>query len=128
MNSAIVHDWLVSPIGGSEKTSLEKISSLFPSPIYTLLYSRKKLRGSSFEKNALCGTFFQNLPFKEKYFRLLLPFFPAAIERLDLKEFDLILSSSHCIAKSIPKRKNQLHICYCHTPRSLCMGFNGLLP
>lgn len=115
MNTAIVHDWLTSSIGGSENV-LQKINILFPSPVYTLLYDKKKLQKTWLQNAALQGTFFQNFPFKEKYFRLLLPLFPRAIERLNLKKFDLILSSSHCIAKSIQKNENQLHICYCHTP------------
>merc|ERR1711879_516062 len=61
-------------------------------------------------------SFIQNLPFSKKHFRNYLPFFPKAIESFDLSEYDLIISSSHAVAKGIKKNQNQLHICYCHTP------------
>jgi glycosyltransferase involved in cell wall biosynthesis len=61
-------------------------------------------------------TFIQKIPFAKKFYRFLFPFFPKAIEGLDLSEYDLIISSSYCVAKGIIKHKNQLHICYCHSP------------
>jgi len=49
-------------------------------------------------------------------YRSYLPLFPAAVERLDLSGFDLIISTSHCVAKSVIPRPGALHLCYCHTP------------
>jgi glycosyltransferase involved in cell wall biosynthesis len=115
LKSVIVHDWLVSPIAGSEKT-LREIHGLFPSPIYTLLKNEKKLEGSYFEGKELIASFIQKLPFAQKYYRNYLPFFPLAIEQFDLSAYDLILSSSHCVAKGVICHPDQLHISYCHTP------------
>ncbi|HAB99922.1 MAG TPA: glycosyl transferase [Parachlamydiales bacterium] len=115
MRSALIHDWLVSPIGGSENC-LQAIHEIYPSPIYTLLQNRKKLKGSYFEDKEIISSFVQKLPWAEKNYRAYLPFFPYAIEGLDVSSYDLILSSSHCAAKGVLSHSDQLHICYCHTP------------
>lgn len=114
MRSAIVHDWLTT-LGGAEKV-LESIDSLFPSPIYTLVQSQKKLKNSYFEDKKIISSFLQKWPFAETKYRNYFPFFPLAIEQFDLREYDLILSSSHCVAKGALTNPDQLHICYCHTP------------
>lgn len=115
MRSAIIHDWLVSSVGGGEKV-LEMIHRLFPSPIHTLVHNRKKLSGSYFEHLELKSSFIQKLPMAEKKYRNYLPLFPMAIEQFDLSKYDLVLSSSHCVAKGVIIHPHQLHICYCHTP------------
>jgi len=61
-------------------------------------------------------SFIQKLPFAKKHFRNYLPLFPKAVESFDLSSYDIIISSSWAFAKGIKKDKNQLHICYCHTP------------
>lgn len=115
MNTAIVHDWLVSSIGGSEK-ALQSIHKFFPSPIFTLIQNRDKLKKSYFEPLDIQSSFIQRLPFSKAKYRSYLPLFPLAIEQFDLSAFDLILSSSHCAAKGIVAHPDQLHICYCYTP------------
>jgi len=115
MRSAIIHDWVVSNVGGGER-ALEAIHRLFPSPIYTLIRSKKNLEGTYFQDIPMISSFIQKFPRAEKSFRNYLPFFPLAIEQFDLSAFDLILSSSHCVSKGIISHPNQLHICYCHTP------------
>jgi glycosyltransferase involved in cell wall biosynthesis len=71
----------------------------------------------SFIKNKkVTTTFIQKLPFARKYFRNYLPFFPYAIEQLDLRKYDIIISSSHAVAKGVLTNGEQLHICYCHSP------------
>lgn len=61
-------------------------------------------------------SYLQLLPFVENYYRYLLPIMPMAIEQFELKGYDLVLSSSHCVAKGIKTNKNTCHICYCYTP------------
>lgn len=114
MKSALVHDWLMSQIGGSERV-LEAMHRLFPSPIYTLVKSEKNLKGSYFEHLEILTSFLQKMPRSEKKYRSYLPLFPFAIEQFNLEPFDLILSSSHCVAKGVLTHPDQLHICYCHT-------------
>ncbi len=61
-------------------------------------------------------SFIQQLPFARTAFRRYLPLFPRAIERLDVSAYDLVLSSSHAVAKGVRTMAAQLHICYCYTP------------
>ncbi len=114
MKTALVHDWLVG-IGGAEKV-LQSIAELYPSPIYTLVKNEKELKKSYFGDQNLNSSFLQKLPLATKYFRNFLPLFPLAIEQFDLKNYDLVLSSSHAVAKGVMTYPHQLHICYCHTP------------
>ena len=61
-------------------------------------------------------SYLQRLPGARRYFRLLLPLFPRAIESLDLRGYDLVISSSHAVAKGVRTTGGQIHVCYCHTP------------
>jgi glycosyltransferase involved in cell wall biosynthesis len=115
MRSAIVHDWLISGVGGGEKV-LEAIHRLFPSPLYTLVKSAEKLRGTYFQDLEIVSSFIQKLPRAEKKYKNYLPLFPLAIEQFDLNGYDLVISSSHCAAKGVITSPDQVHICYCHTP------------
>ena len=115
MKTALVHDWLVSPVGGAENT-LKEILSLYPSPIYTLLWNSKAFQNTPFSEAEVHSSFIQKLPRSLTRFRSYLPLFPFAIEQFDLSSYDLILSSSHCVAKGVLTHPEQTHICYCHTP------------
>ena len=114
MKIALVHDWLTT-IGGAERV-LESIYELFPSPIYTLVKNEKILKGSILEKAEIHTSFIHKLPKAKTKYRNYLMFFPLAIEQFDLSDYDVIISSSHAVAKGILVNSNQLHICYCHTP------------
>lgn len=114
MKSAIVHDWLVS-LGGGENV-LEEILQVFPSPIYTLISDKQRLSPSKILDYEIHNSFLQKFPKSKTLHHLYLPLFPYAIEKFDFSDFDLILSSSHCVAKGILTNAEQLHICYCHTP------------
>lgn len=116
MKVAIVHEWF-NIIGGSEKV-VQNIIEIFPeSDVFCLFdfletHEREKyLLGKKTKQS-----FLQNFPFIKKYYTYFLPLFPKAIESLSLNNYDLIISSSHSVAKGIKKNNNQLHICYCHTP------------
>ena len=115
MRSALVHDWLCSPIGGSENV-LQEIHKLIPSPIFTLFLNRKAFNQSYLSSAQIHTSFLQFIPKISSFYRHLLPLFPFAIHSLDVSNYDLIISSSHCVAKAIKTNKKQLHICYCHTP------------
>lgn len=115
MRSAIVHDWLVSGVGGGEKV-LEAIHKIFPSKIFTLVQSSKALAGTYFEGLEIVSSFIQKLPRAETSYQRYLPLFPFAVEHFDLSGYDLVISSSHCAAKGVITGPDQVHICYCHTP------------
>lgn len=114
MKVALVHDWLITE-GGAEKV-LQELSKAFSGPIHTLFYDQKKLQNPFFLDKKIHTSFLQKYSFFVKNHRWLLPLFPYAIEKLDLSQANMIISSSHAVAKGIIKRRDQLHICYCHTP------------
>lgn len=115
MKIALVHDWLYT-YGGAEKV-LEQILECFPhADIFSLIdflpiENRAFLRGKQVRTS-----FLQKLPFAKTRHRLYLPFMPLAIEQFDLSSYDLVISSSHAVAKGVLIRPGQLHICYCHSP------------
>lgn len=109
-----MHDWLVNA-GGAER-ALAAIVELFPSPIYTLIKDDALLRQMPFAKQPVHTSFLQKLPHASRLYRNFLPLFPRAIERFDLSGYDLILSSSHAVAKGVRTIPGQLHLCYCYTP------------
>lgn len=111
---ALVHDWLTGQRGG-EKV-LEVLAEIFPkAPIYTLFH----IKGSQhpdIEKRVIRTSFLQHMPFLEKKYRSYLPLFPLAIEMFDLQEYDLVVSTSHCVAKGAIPAPDALHVCYIHSP------------
>ncbi len=112
---AVVHDWLIE-VGGAEKV-LSAILALYPNAhLFTLVKSEKILKMVSIFPPSITTSFIQWFPFVKKNYRNYLPFFPMAIESFDLSSYDLIISSSHAVAKGIRTHRKQLHICYCHTP------------
>ena len=112
---AIVCDWL-DKYAGSERV-LEQIIALFP---HAALFSSVDFVPANerdfLQQKSVTTTWLQRLPFARKHFRKYLPLMPAAIRSLNLRDYQLILSSSHAIAKNVTTHPNQLHICYCHTP------------
>lgn len=114
MKVALVHDWLTGMRGG-EKV-LEVFCELFPDAhLYTLLHNKGSL-SDTIERMDIRTSFIQKIPLLKKRYRHLLPILPLAIERFDLMGYDLVLSSSHCVAKGVKTGADTLHICYCFTP------------
>ena len=114
MKTALVHDWLTGMRGG-EKV-LEVLCELYPdAELFSLLYNKGKL-SKTIERMEIKTSFIDRLPMKENKYRNYLPLFPKAIESFDFSKFDLIISTSHCVAKGAKRRNGSLHLCYCHTP------------
>ena len=114
--TAIIHDWLFS-YSGSERV-IESLTNLWPdADIFTLFNFLSDEEQKIVLKNKVPKTsFIQDLPFAKKSYRKYLPLFPYAIEQFDVTKYDLVISSSHAVAKGIITSPGQLHICYCHTP------------
>ena len=111
---ALVHDWLTGMRGG-EKV-LEAIVELYPeATLHTLLHVRGTV-STAIERLAERRSFVQWLPDAARRYRHYLPAFPTAIEQFDLDHYDLVISTSHCVAKSVVKAGHAPHICYCHSP------------
>lgn len=116
MKTAIIHEWLVN-YGGSERCVQSFINLWEDAPVYSLVdFLNSEERKIILNNKSAVTSFIQNLPFAKKKHRNYLPLFPLAVEQFDLSEFDLIISSSHAVAKGVLTNSNQLHICYCHTP------------
>lgn len=113
MNLAIITDWLVT-YGGAEHVVAE-FHAMFPgAPIFTTVIHRQRLgplRGAAIRTTGL-QPFYRLL----RNHQVLLPWMPRAIENIDLRDFDVILSSSHAVAKGVIPPSTATHICYCHTP------------
>ena len=113
MRVALVHDWLTGMRGG-EKV-LRELCSLFPeSQVYTLFWEPKSV-APEIEGRIVQTSFLQHVRAFADY-RNLLPFFPAAIRSLRIREADLVVSSSHAVAKGVRIPVGVPHLCYIHTP------------
>jgi glycosyltransferase involved in cell wall biosynthesis len=111
---ALVHDWLTGMRGG-EKV-LEAIAALYPeAPIYTLIHLPGTV-SSQLEAHPIRTSYLQGYPGARRHYRRYLPLFPAAIEEFDLSAYDVVISSSHCVAKGAIPGPAAFHLCYCHTP------------
>ncbi|TKC87811.1 glycosyltransferase [Trinickia terrae] len=111
---AVVHDWLVT-YAGAERV-LEQIIACFPdADVFSLVDflddNRAFLRG----KHAKTS-FIQKLPMARNKYRSYLPLMPLAIEQLDVSAYDLVISSSHAVAKGVLTGPDQVHISYVHSP------------
>ena len=115
MKVAIIQEWLVT-VGGSDKV-VKAISDVFPdADIYTLVAKKEVCDELGIDWSRVHTSFIQKLPLGMKKHRAYLPLFPFAIEQFDLRGYDVVISSSHCVAKGVLTKADQLHICYCHSP------------
>jgi glycosyltransferase involved in cell wall biosynthesis len=111
---ALVHDWLTGMRGGER--CLEVFAEIFPqADLFTLLHVPGTV-APVIEARRVVTSFVQRLPDAARSYRRYLPLFPAAIRRFDLRGYDLVLSSSHAVAKSVRVPAGARHVCYCFTP------------
>jgi glycosyltransferase involved in cell wall biosynthesis len=111
---ALVHDWLTGMRGGERV--LEQLCRLFPDAvIYTLIHVPGRV-SPTIERHRIRTSALQRVPRVERNYRHLLPLYPAAISAMRLDPVDLVVSSSHCVAKSVIAPAGARHLCYCHTP------------
>lgn len=120
---AILHDFLVTR-GGAERVARE-ISDMFPeAPIYTLLYDESAM-GGMFADRTVQTSILQKLPrWIRRRYRWLLPFFASAVEVFDLREFDLVISSSGAWTKGVVTKLRTKHIAYIHSPMRFVWDYN----
>jgi glycosyltransferase involved in cell wall biosynthesis len=111
---AVVHDWLTGMRGG--EMVLEQILRAVPEADVFALFHFPGTVSAAIEARPIHTSYLQRAPGMRRFYRWYLPFFPRAIESLDLSGYDLVISSSHCVAKGALARPGADHICYCHTP------------
>lgn len=110
----LVHDWLTGMRGG-EKV-LESLCRMFPTADLLTLVHLKGTVSPAIERRHIRTSFVQAFPFRARLYRHYLPFYPSAVECFDLDDVDLVISTSHCAAKSVVPTGRATHICYCHSP------------
>ena len=115
MKIVIVHDWLVT-FAGAERV-LEQMLKVYPnSDIFSLVDFLEPNQREFIQNKEVKTSFIQKLPFAKKAYRNFLPLMPLAIEQLDVSGYDIVISSSHAVAKGIITGPDQLHICMCYSP------------
>jgi glycosyltransferase involved in cell wall biosynthesis len=111
--TALVHHWLVATRGGERV--FEALADLFPSAdLFTLVCDKTKIP-ASLGSREIHSSFLQHLPNATQWYRYYLPLFPWATQRLNLSDYDLIISSDAATVKGV-RGGGAMHICYCHTP------------
>ncbi len=114
MKVAVVHDWITGMRGGERV--LEALFELFPeASLHTLIYVPGSV-SDVIESREIRTSFLQSVPGAASRYRYLLPSFPLAVGSMELPNVDLVLSSSHCVAKGVRIPPGARHLCYCHTP------------
>ena len=113
---ALVHEWLTPDATGGSELVVREILNHIDAQLYALIDFESSNPESYLYKRQIGTTLLQYLPAAKKGVQKYLPLLPLAIEQLDLRQHDVILSSSHAVAKGILTTPDQLHICYCHSP------------
>lgn len=114
MRVAIVHHWLISLAGGERV--VDGIASIFPeADVFTLFLDKRKLP-PALHARKIRTSFLDKIPAARRAHRHLLPFFPLAVEMLDLSGYDLVISSDSGPMKGVLTDPHSVHICYCHSP------------
>jgi glycosyltransferase involved in cell wall biosynthesis len=112
---AVVHDWLDTWRGGERV--LAQILRIYPeADLFALVDFLSPADRRALDGRRARTSFLQRVPFAKAGFRLLLPLFPRAVESLDVAAYDLVISSSHAVAKGVRTHRRQVHVCYCYTP------------
>lgn len=115
MKVCIIHDWLVT-YAGAEKV-LEELIKIYPdADLFSTVDFLESNQRSFIMNKEVETTFIQKLPFAKKKYRQYLPLMPFAIEQLNVSSYDLVITSSHAVAKGIITGPDQLHISYVHSP------------
>ena len=116
MRTALVHEWLTPKATGGSELVVKEILKSIDADLYALIDFESVNPDSYLYGRTIGTTFLQHFPRARRGVQKYLPLLPIAIEQLNLKDYDVILSSSHAVAKGVITRPDQLHICYCHTP------------
>lgn len=114
MKTAVVCDWIIS-IGGAEKV-LKTVYDMFNPDVFTLFSKQDSIEKLGIKPNKVFSSGLNRLPNIDRYYRNFLPLYPYLIEQFDLRNYDLVISLSHAVAKSVLTNPDQLHICYIYTP------------
>lgn len=113
---AMVHEWLTPLATGGSELVVQEILNHVQADVYSLIDFESTNPDSYLYQRSIGTTFLQHFPQARSGVQKYLPLLPLAIEQLDIRGYDVILSSSHAVAKGVLTSPHQLHLCYCHTP------------
>ncbi|HIK38288.1 MAG: glycosyltransferase [Geminocystis sp.] len=116
MKVALVHEWLTPEATGGSELVVKEILKIIDAQLFALIDFESTNPHSYLYNRHIKTSFLQYFPFSRSGVQKYLPLLPLAIEQLDVTEYDIVLSSSHAVAKGVITRPDQPHICYCHTP------------
>lgn len=121
LNAVLCHDWLTGMRGGERV--LEILCRGFPdAPLMTLIHNPAKI-SESVNHHRIHTSWLQHVPAIMQTYRYFLPFFPSAIQSMKCPEADLLVSTSHCVAKGVRAPVGTRHLCYCFTPMRYAWTF-----
>ena len=123
MRYALVHEWLTPAATGGSELVVKEILQHIDADLYALIDFESINPQSYLFGRSIGTTFLQHFPLARKGPQKYLPLLPLAIEQLNLREYDVILSSSHTVAKGVLASPQQLHVCYCHSPMRYAWDF-----
>jgi glycosyltransferase involved in cell wall biosynthesis len=115
MKVAFVHDWLVT-YAGAERVLEQMLLCLPQADLFTLVDALPPAERGFLGERRVHTSFLQRLPGARAHHRRFLPLMPLAVEQLDLSAYDVVISSSHAVAKGVLTGPDQLHICMCYSP------------
>lgn len=115
MKIALIHEWFVSYVG-SERV-IEQILAIYPqADLYAIVDFLPAADRGFLNSKPVHTSFIQHLPFAKSHYRDYLPVMPLAVEQFDVSDYDMVISSSHAVAKGVLTGPDQLHISYVHSP------------
>jgi O-antigen biosynthesis alpha-1,3-mannosyltransferase len=112
---AVVHEWLLD-FAGSERVVREILEVVPQADLFTLIDRPDAELAAAIPRRARATSFLQRLPRPRKWLRCYVPLMPAAVRQLDVSAYDIVVSSSHAVAKGVRTAEHQLHLSYVHTP------------
>lgn len=115
MKVAIIHDWLMT-YAGAERVLEQMILNYPEADIYSTVDFLPEHQRIFLHGRPVKTSFIQKLPLAKKYYRHYLPLMPLAVEQFDLSSYDIVISSSHAVAKGVLVGPDQLHVCMCYSP------------
>ena len=115
MKVAVVHEWLLD-YAGSERVVREILEVVPQADLFVLIDRRDEELRSAIPREVRGTSFLQHLPRPQEWLRYYVPLMPLAVKGLDVSAYDVVISSSHAVAKAVPTHRGQLHLSYVHTP------------
>ena len=113
---AMVHEWLTPMATGGSELVVKEILQHVDADLFALIDFESANPDSYLYRRSIGSTFLQKLPGARRGVQKYLPLLPLAIEQLDVRNYDVVLSSSHAVAKGVLTHAQQMHLCYCHAP------------